>query len=375
VWFEPASGENVYFGGKMIRSQGVTVATDRLGSVRGNSNGERMAYLPYGQERGNPTTPDGREKFGTYWRDSTMGVDYADQRYYAYQAVGSWSAGRFMSPDPGGVATADPTNPASWNRYAYAVGDPANGNDPTGQIVCFDPDAQSIYDGSCTGDDGGWGGGGGGGLLPAPPPTNPKISRAQYLAYIRQQMALAAAAILAANLQRASSFGANANAAQVPTFLQMSSECWAPAVPTAGTLAYTLEVTYQIEDSTGAAMSGASLAGISVSESFGWVTGGISPQDSPGTWTYGSPTGIQSNGTFTDYLSAGGLPPVTNPSGSAFQSFTASGTLSNGIPMISQPLTVLGFGNAATVLSNTYGPSNVTINGYGLGTNPQTQCH
>jgi RHS repeat-associated protein len=132
LWFVPASGENVYFGGKMIRSQGVTVATDRLGSVRGNANGERMAYLPYGQERGNPTTPDGREKFGTYWRDSTMGVDYADQRYYAYQGVGSWPAGRFLSPDPSGASSADPQSPASWNMYAYANGDPVNLIDATG---------------------------------------------------------------------------------------------------------------------------------------------------------------------------------------------------------------------------------------------------
>ena len=170
LYFEPASGENVYFGGKMIRSQGATVATDRLGSVRGNSNGERMAYLPYGQERGSPTTPDNREKFGTYWRDSTLGVDYADQRYYAYQAVGSWPAGRFWSPDPGGVATADPTNPASWNRYALATGDPINFNDPQGledmsvdcgDDDCADPACIDDGDGSCDDDDPGGGGGGG----------------------------------------------------------------------------------------------------------------------------------------------------------------------------------------------------------------------
>jgi len=165
LWFVPSSGENVYFGGKMIRSQGVTVATDRLGSVRGNANGERMAYLPYGQERGNPTTPDGREKFGTYWRDSTIGVDYADQRYYAYQGVGSWPAGRFLSPDAGGISTADPTKPASWNRYTYATGDPINFNDPQGledmSADCGDDDSCDDGDYDDDLDDGGGGGGGG----------------------------------------------------------------------------------------------------------------------------------------------------------------------------------------------------------------------
>jgi len=95
-----------------------------------------MAYLPYGQERGTPTTPDNREKFGTYWRDQTLGADYADQRYYAFQPTGNWPAGRFLSPDPGGMRTADASNPQSWNRYSYVYGDPINMFDPTGTYPC-----------------------------------------------------------------------------------------------------------------------------------------------------------------------------------------------------------------------------------------------
>ena len=74
-----------------MKSKGVVVVTDRLGSVRANSNGEFMSYYPYGEER--TSTADNREKFGTYTRDSTT-QDYADQRYYA---VGM---GRFNSADP-----------------------------------------------------------------------------------------------------------------------------------------------------------------------------------------------------------------------------------------------------------------------------------
>jgi hypothetical protein len=72
----------------------VTVVTDRLGSVRANSNGERMSYFPYGEER--TSMKDGREKFGTYFRDPAAngGLDYADQRYYAR------AGGRFLTPDP-----------------------------------------------------------------------------------------------------------------------------------------------------------------------------------------------------------------------------------------------------------------------------------
>ena len=56
-------GENVYFGRRQLVSDGLTVVTDRLGSVRGNSNGERFTYYPYGEER--TSTVDGRDKFGT----------------------------------------------------------------------------------------------------------------------------------------------------------------------------------------------------------------------------------------------------------------------------------------------------------------------
>lgn len=38
--------------------------------------------------------------------------------------------GRFLTPDPG--ASADASNPGSWNRYAYVQGDPVNIVDPFG---------------------------------------------------------------------------------------------------------------------------------------------------------------------------------------------------------------------------------------------------
>ena len=86
-------GQNVYFGGKLLVSNGVAVATDRLGSVRANAQGEKFRYYPYGEER--TSTVNGRDKFGTYFRDLT-GMDYADQRYYAP------GTGRFGSADPAG---------------------------------------------------------------------------------------------------------------------------------------------------------------------------------------------------------------------------------------------------------------------------------
>jgi RHS repeat-associated protein len=104
-----------------------------------------MAYFPWGEER--TTTTDGTDKFATYFRDGVtdgVGQDYANARYYNY------GFGRFWSPDPGGLKAANPRNPASWNRYAYANSDPVNGNDPTGRIIVAPPDPGS----SGVGDDG-----------------------------------------------------------------------------------------------------------------------------------------------------------------------------------------------------------------------------
>ena len=40
--------------------------------------------------------------------------------------------GRWLTTDPSGLAAVDPTNPQTWNRYAYAVNNPANNVDPLG---------------------------------------------------------------------------------------------------------------------------------------------------------------------------------------------------------------------------------------------------
>ncbi len=112
-----------------------------------------------------------------------------DQRYYN-------QAGRFFSPDPGGVRTADRSNPGSWNRYAYVNGDPVNLWDPSGTQACPAGDYCVIYnddgakDGAGGGGSAGAGGGGdcmevvhdgpGGGSgdlgeVPDPGPTNQQI--------------------------------------------------------------------------------------------------------------------------------------------------------------------------------------------------------
>ncbi len=112
-----------YFAGRLIRMDNQVVWRDRLGSVRANGS-TRMSYFPYGGER--TVTGNGTEKFGTYYRDAT-GLDYAEQRYYA----SNW--GRFNRPDPY-RASGGPSDPGSWNRYAYVQGDPVNWIDSLGLL-------------------------------------------------------------------------------------------------------------------------------------------------------------------------------------------------------------------------------------------------
>jgi hypothetical protein len=42
--------------------------------------------------------------------------------------------GRWLSPDPAGLSATDPSNPQSWNRYAYVNDNPLTNTDPLGQL-------------------------------------------------------------------------------------------------------------------------------------------------------------------------------------------------------------------------------------------------
>ena len=111
------------FAGVPLQLRGQAVAVERLGSVR-VSGATTSQYFPWGEEQS--ATSDDRDKFGTYFRDGTTGLDYADQRYFGSQ----W--GRCLTPDPAMAFGGGLTNPTEWNRYAYVAGDPVNFGDPSG---------------------------------------------------------------------------------------------------------------------------------------------------------------------------------------------------------------------------------------------------
>ncbi len=201
----PRPETNYYFGGKLIKNANGWVYSDRLGSIG--------KFYPYGIERPSATT-NGTEKFTGYFRDAETGNDYADQRY------SSPGNGRFITPDR---MTGARSNPGSWNKYAYASGDPVNRTDPGGTQDCnveapdcycqvygqlgspngYDPNCDPNY---CPYDICGTGGTGGPGSQPGPVPdegrqgstnlmlTDPALANGaatQAWALVGEQLALA----------------------------------------------------------------------------------------------------------------------------------------------------------------------------------------
>jgi RHS repeat-associated protein len=92
--------------------KGMQMNRDRLGNVMYSAT---TVYYPYGEEY--TVTANDKDKFGTYHRDSTTGLDYAVNRYYSTQPA------RFLTADPARQGL---------NHYSYVAGDPINSVDPTG---------------------------------------------------------------------------------------------------------------------------------------------------------------------------------------------------------------------------------------------------
>ena len=133
VYFTTADtlvSRNLYFGGRLIQSNGQTVLTDRLGTVRANESGARAAYYPYGEQQGGGIG-DGREKFATYTREVGSGLDYAGQRYF------SPVYGRFTSADrySASAAAGDPADWCSSHPYDAACASATTGFLPTSPVL------------------------------------------------------------------------------------------------------------------------------------------------------------------------------------------------------------------------------------------------
>ena len=101
---------------------------DWLGSARMDSTGSRtvastVGYAPFGEAYSQSGTTD--LSFTGQNQDTVASLYDFPAREYSTQ-------GRWPSPDPSGLASAHPTDPRSWNRYAYVLNDPLALVDPLG---------------------------------------------------------------------------------------------------------------------------------------------------------------------------------------------------------------------------------------------------
>jgi RHS repeat-associated protein len=126
-------------GGTMVDTPGSWPAyyrhSDWLGSSRLATTQARGlyydgAYAPYGEDYVGTGTTD--LDFTGQNQDTAVGLyDFLYRKYSPVQ-------GRWISPDPSGLAAVDMTNPQSWNRYAYVLNNPLSLIDPKGLQCVWD---------------------------------------------------------------------------------------------------------------------------------------------------------------------------------------------------------------------------------------------
>ena len=150
--------------------------SDHLGSSRLASTPSRTlysstAYAPFGEPYNQAGTTD--LSFTGQDQDTVSGMhDFPMRKFVPVQ-------GRWLSPDPSGLASANPASPQSFNRYVYVMNTPLNATDPLGLNIDYkncvsdarqnpacqgggggcNPDAYNCMGGAGTGDSGSGGGG------------------------------------------------------------------------------------------------------------------------------------------------------------------------------------------------------------------------
>jgi len=110
--------------------------TDWLGSSRLTSTVARglyssQAYAPFG-EAYQTSGANGATSSAVDPNFTGQNSDTVPSLYDFLFREHSMSQGRWIAPDPAGVGAVDPTNPQSWNRYAYVTNSPLANVDPSG---------------------------------------------------------------------------------------------------------------------------------------------------------------------------------------------------------------------------------------------------
>ena len=120
------------------------LGTERVRTTLAGSSYESIQNLPFGDGyTWGPTTDPSLLHFTGQWHDWESNTDHFWFRQFTP------TQGRWMTPDPAGMAAVDPGIPQSWNRYAYVMNSPINYVDPLG-LDC-ENHAQPDANGNCPG--------------------------------------------------------------------------------------------------------------------------------------------------------------------------------------------------------------------------------
>src|SRR5690348_272229 len=150
AWFD----QHVSMGGRVLVMYGsplrmlhvnnlgtTTVTTDQTGAEL-----QDELFYPWGQDWTRAGQPYVMHFAGMQGFEDPGLVYPTDFRRY------NPALGRWMTPDPAGMAASDPSNPQSWNRYAYVMNNPVSYVDPSGLFRAAPPDDVNSVDLTSLGD-------------------------------------------------------------------------------------------------------------------------------------------------------------------------------------------------------------------------------
>ena len=103
------------------------LGTTRFGSTSSRTKDGDWAVAPFGETYAGGTSSYS-DMTGKFDDIGSLLWDFPMREYHSTQ-------GRWISPDPAGLAAVNPMNPQTWNRYAYVGGNPLGYIDPLG-LTC-----------------------------------------------------------------------------------------------------------------------------------------------------------------------------------------------------------------------------------------------
>ncbi|MGH9525803.1 MAG: RHS repeat-associated core domain-containing protein [Terriglobales bacterium] len=125
-YFPLPGGAKAYeLSGAWLEVHGDWLASARLTTNPGSLY-RALSYAPYGEMYAD-SAPGAASQWFT-GVDSDVRTDLSDFPFREYSSI----QGRWLSPDPAGLAAVNPANPQTWNAYAYVANQPLEYTDPLG---------------------------------------------------------------------------------------------------------------------------------------------------------------------------------------------------------------------------------------------------